>query len=174
MGEFWPNLGRTRAERRLSRVLSCLEERWRANQLEHCLRNLPLVADLLQDCGRTDEAKVARYPWRMEPPALNNDEYIVNLNATALVPRSHRLHQLLCVINGRRIFWFHPGRLRLYSPTHARDEIYFQVRAASYTASFGHTLVQDSVRHDGYKLDTDLAPGGMIELLLEALPEEYR
>lgn len=87
---------------RLARVVLELARRWEVKRRENCRLNLPLLADLLDDCELHYEAAAARLPW-----SLWDDKY---LSCSRITGRSVTAYEQ-CVYNRRRIFWFAPRTL---------------------------------------------------------------
>lgn len=156
---IWTGIPRTAAGRRLRRVLAHLAQMWEAGQLQCCLGNLPLLAELLELAGLQEEARVARQPWSLSPsgdglPVSRCPTGSVYLNVGPFTyPRLPHDGSGLCV-NRRRLFWFGPNRVRLdVNRGDGTDAI--RIRSIAM-AKANPTL---------FAPDTKLHPGGIIGIL---------
>lgn len=93
---------------RLACVVLALVQRWVRGDLEGCVRNLPLLAEKLDDCGLSQEARVARYDWVVGHGDRNT--------AAKLICRSYVAKDLPRRLrnagrNPLRLLWFAPGQV---------------------------------------------------------------
>lgn len=125
---YWPDVPWTRAGKKLRRVLTALEELWNADHCHRCLRNLPLLAELLDEAGIHDEARVARRPWFISERCFNNSQKM----GVRLTLRSGTIGPGVTMLNTRRFWWFRRGRIRLWDTRLRGSDIYIVVRAPRY------------------------------------------
>lgn len=100
------NIPTGEAGSQLARVVQALARLWHLGQMQECVRNLPLLAEKLEDCGLRREAWIARLEWQARGQHgaghITRRLYCLNLPISCLRP-----WRAGC--NGRRIFWFQPG-----------------------------------------------------------------
>lgn len=109
-GDWGPH-PRSPAAQRLRRVVLELRARWSRGDFEGCVRNLPLLAELLRGVGLDFEARAAELDWQIVDAC---PEYgTADLWIHACWPGSSVSFKDVSrsYFNTRRIFWFAPRTL---------------------------------------------------------------
>lgn len=109
----WGPMPRGPRGRRLMAVVQALRQLWDAGDTDRCVRNLPLLAEKLDDCGLHYEAAAARLPWtaRKSTPSNTGVMNVVNHLRADLSTEQWNIFRYRHCSNARRIFWFRPGDL---------------------------------------------------------------